>query len=133
MTALAFRVDEIGNCSVANAGHLEPFLNGKELAIAGSIPLGIFFETEYEQQNFNMSEGDRLVIYTDGVLEARNNQGELYGLERTRILLGSNSSAVYIAETASAFGQEDDITVLTIHRLPTAASSSTTTPNVAIL
>lgn len=117
-TALAFRVDELGNCSVANAGHLDPFLNGKELPIEGSLPLGIFSKTEYEQQNFSMSEGSCLTIYTDGVPEARNKHDELYGFDRTKILLGHSPSAEFIAETASAFGQEDDITVLTITRLP---------------
>ena len=116
VTALVFRVDDLGVCKVANAGHLEPFLNGEELKIEGSPPLGIFLETEYDQQRFTMSEGDCLTIYTDGVLEARNEQDELYGLERTRMLLGGNPSAEFIAETARAFGQDDDITVLTIHR-----------------
>ena len=117
-TALAFRVDELGNCSVANAGHLDPFLDGEELPIEGSLPLGIFAQTKYEQQNFSMREGGRLTIYTDGVPEARNKHDELYGFERTKTLLGSSPSAEFIAKTAAAFGQEDDITVLTITRVP---------------
>src|SRR5450631_164210 len=133
VTALVFRVDDLGNCKVANAGHLEPFLKGKELKIEGSLPLGIVSEAEYEQQSFTMSAGDRLTIYTDGVLEARNKRDELYGFERTRILLESNPSAEFIAETARDFGQDDDITVLTIHRLTTVASSSTATSSIAIL
>jgi hypothetical protein len=133
VTALAFRIDELGNCSVANAGHLEPFLNGKELEVEGSLPLGIFSETEYEEQKFSMIDGDRLILYTDGVLEARNKQDELYGFERTRALLESSPSAEFIAETAIGFGQEDDITVLTIHRLTTLSASSQVISDVAIL
>ena len=131
VTALAFRVDELGNCSVANAGHLDPFLNGKELAIEGSLPLGIFSDTEYEQQNFSMSEGGRLTIYTDGVPEARNKHDELYGFERTKVLLGSSPSAEFIAETARAFGQEDDITVMTITKVPVDSAEETTAINFA--
>jgi serine phosphatase RsbU (regulator of sigma subunit) len=49
---------------------------------------------------------------TDGVVEARNAQGELLGFERTREL--STQPAQDVAKAAQSFGQEDDITVLTL-------------------
>jgi len=130
VTALVFKVDPSGQCNLANAGHLEPFLNGKELKIEGSLPLGIVPDAQYEQQSFTMSDGDSLTIYTDGVLEACNEKRELYGFERMRILLASGPSAAYIAETARTFGQEDDITVLTIHRSSAGSPSRVAASNL---
>jgi hypothetical protein len=49
------------------------------------------------------------------VVEARQPSGELFGFDRVRYL--SNQSAFYLADAAKAFGQEDDITVLTVRRL----------------
>jgi serine phosphatase RsbU (regulator of sigma subunit) len=57
---------------------------------------------------------DRLILITDGVVEARSSQGELFGFDRTAAI--ANSSALSIAEAARAFGQEDDITVLSLSR-----------------
>ena len=53
---------------------------------------------------------------TDGVIEARNKAGELFGFARTAGIAAS--SAVAIAQRAQEFGQNDDITVLTITRVP---------------
>jgi len=53
---------------------------------------------------------------SDGVVEASDPAGELYGFERTRAI--SSQSADSIAASAKAFGQSDDITVLTISRVP---------------
>jgi serine phosphatase RsbU (regulator of sigma subunit) len=56
-----------------------------------------------------------MTLLTDGVVEARNQDGELFGFERTAAL--SSDSAEAIAQRAQAFGQDDDITVLTVDRL----------------
>jgi serine phosphatase RsbU (regulator of sigma subunit) len=53
------------------------------------------------------------VFLSDGVVEAQNSEGELFGFERTQQV--SNESARYIAQTAKHFGQTDDITVLSIY------------------
>jgi len=65
-----------------------------------------------------LTPGDTLTFLSDGVLEARNSTGELFGFERTSAV--SSSSAAQIAAAAQAFGQEDDITVLTIRFAPAA-------------
>ncbi len=113
-TALLLRLDRFGHCTLANAGHLPPYLNGNELTISESLPLGIVAESEFADQNFMLRKGDCLILYTDGVPEARDKKGELYGFERTRTLVCNHLSAESIAQAASDFGQEDDITVLTI-------------------
>lgn len=59
-----------------------------------------------------LDPGARLTLLTDGVVEARNPSGELFGFERTLVI--SSKSAESIVEAAQAFGQEDDITVLTL-------------------
>uniref|UniRef100_E6QI22 PPM-type phosphatase domain-containing protein n=1 Tax=mine drainage metagenome TaxID=410659 RepID=E6QI22_9ZZZZ len=59
--------------------------------------------------------GDRLLMISDGIPEARRPTGELFGFDRVRNI--SSESAFFIADTARAFGQEDDITALTIRRL----------------
>ena len=59
---------------------------------------------------------ERLVLLSDGVLEARAPDGELYGFERLSSL--TLQSAQQIADTAQRFGQEDDITVLTLSLAP---------------
>ena len=122
-TALLLKLDYSGHCTLANAGHLPPFLNGNEFALNESLPLGIIAEAEFADQSFMLQRGDRLILYTDGVPEARDKRGELYGFERTRTLVSNNSSAESIAQAASDFGQEDDITVLTIEPLPVDEST----------
>ena len=64
-----------------------------------------------------MREGDEVSLYTDGVLEAQNEAGELFGFERCEALMRKRPSALAIAEAAKAFGQEDDITVVKIERV----------------
>ena len=70
-------------------------------------------DVEYEQATFQLNRGDRLVFLSDGVVEATNSDGELFGFERTQQV--SNESARYIAQTAQRFGQTDDITVVSLY------------------
>jgi hypothetical protein len=122
-TALLLKLDGFGHCTLANAGHLPPFLNGSELKLNESLPLGIVAEAEFANQYFTLRKGDCLTLYTDGVPEARCKKGELYGFERTRALLSKNFSAESVAQAARNFGQDDDITVLTIESIPINESS----------
>lgn len=112
-TCLCARIYPDGTTTIANAGHLNPYRDGRELALAPSLPLGVIAEAEYEQTTFHLNRGDRLVFLSDGVVEATNSEGELFGFERTQQV--SNESARYIAQTAKHFGQTDDITVLSIY------------------
>jgi hypothetical protein len=110
-----------GEVILANAGHLPPYLNSQEVALPGGLPLGVLPEVSYEEVRLYLHPGDRLLMLSDGVVEARNPSGELFGFTRVHNL--SNQSAYYIADAAKVFGQEDDITVLTVRRLAQAVAA----------
>jgi hypothetical protein len=116
VTCLAMHIDRDGSIELANAGHLPPYINGRELALEGAFPLGALPAVSFPAQRFQLNEGESLLLVSDGVIEARNASGELFGFERTRAI--STQSAEQIAQTAQAFGQEDDITVLTLALAP---------------
>ena len=128
-TGIVFRLDSNGEATIANAGHLPIFLNGQEFALEPSLPLGLVSETIYEEVTVRLQPGDQLSLYTDGLLEARNANGELFGFERLRTLFASRPTAQEASQAAVAFGQDDDITVLTLTRL--AAGEESTTQIVA--
>jgi hypothetical protein len=109
-TCMVAEIHPDGEMRIANAGHLPPYLNGEEMELEGSLPLGIVADTEYSVQNFTLKPGDRLTFMTDGVVEATNAAKELFGFDRTRQI--SKQRAATIVDEAQRFGQEDDITVL---------------------
>ena len=109
-----------GELVLANAGHLPPYLNSQEILLPGGLPLGVLPEIEYEEVRLYLHPGDRLLLMSDGVVEARQPSGELFGFDRVHNL--SSQSAFYIADAAKDFGQEDDITVLTVRRLEEGAA-----------
>ena len=113
---------------VANAGHLAPYLGGQEIAVENGLPLGITAETDYPEVSIQLPVGAQLTLYTDGVVEARARSGELFGFERAAAL--STQPAEVIAQTAQSFGQDDDITVLTV-TLEASAVASETRPGPA--
>jgi phosphoserine phosphatase RsbU/P len=110
--ALWFGVN--GEVVIANAGHLPPYLNSQEIALPGSLPLGVLGEITYEESRFFLHPGDRILLLSDGVVEARHPNGELFGFDRIRQF--SQKPAIFLADAAKSFGQQDDITVLTVRR-----------------
>jgi hypothetical protein len=126
-TCICIKADRTGAVTVANAGHLPPWINSGEVAMAGTLPLGIMAETQYIAQDLQLRDGDTLMLLSDGVVEARREKdGTLFGFSRLGELFATNPSAESIAREAQRFGQEDDISVLSIRRLgkekPSAAS-----------
>jgi Stage II sporulation protein E (SpoIIE) len=119
-TCVVLRVKANGDATIANAGHLAPFRDGEELPLNGALPLGLSADATYEELAFRLQEGETLTLYTDGIVEARSASGELYGFERVQKLAQERKSAEQIVEAACVFGQEDDITVLSIRRLAAA-------------
>ena len=113
-TALAARIFPDGSVVLSNAGHLPPYLDGQEVPISGALPLGAKSGTHYETMRFKMPRGSRLTFYSDGIVEAQNPQGELFGFERSREI--SMNPVASIVETAKQFGQQDDMTVIAITR-----------------
>jgi serine phosphatase RsbU (regulator of sigma subunit) len=116
-TCIALRLYPDGRCDMATAGHPSPFLNDAELELPGAFPLGLSLMATYEEVRIQLDASDHLSLYTDGLLEARSSSGELYSFERLSTLLTSRPTAEQATEAAVAFGQDDDITVLTLTRL----------------
>lgn len=125
VTAIVLRLLTNGTVILANAGHLPPFLNQRELEIEGSLPLGLISSAEYSEIQIRLHTGDQLSLYTDGLVEARSPTGEIYGFERLHALFASRPTAQQATQAAVAFGQEDDITVLTLTRLAAGEESTT--------
>jgi serine phosphatase RsbU (regulator of sigma subunit) len=115
-TCLVVRLDD-GLVTLANAGHLPPYVNGSEIPLTGSLPLGLVESASYGQTCLEMRAGDRVVLLTDGIPEARNQQGMLLGFPRVESLLRDGANARTVAETAQQFGQDDDLTVIRITRM----------------
>jgi hypothetical protein len=112
-TCLVLRIDADGTFTAANAGHIAPYLDGQEIEIENELPLGLTETVEYRETTIRLEHEGRLTLLTDGVVEARNPQGELLGFERVREL--STHPAQAVADAARSFGQEDDITVLSLY------------------
>ncbi|UWZ85682.1 PP2C family protein-serine/threonine phosphatase [Occallatibacter riparius] len=112
-TCVCARIYRDGSMDVANAGHLSPYRDGREIELPPGLPLGVIPGMTYEQVRFQLQQGMRVIFLSDGVVEAQNDDGELFGFERTQQV--SNESARYIAQTAKRFGQNDDITVISIY------------------
>jgi serine phosphatase RsbU (regulator of sigma subunit) len=124
-TCIAVLLNPDGSCILSSAGHPAPFLNQRELELPGALPLGLDLTASYQQVNVQLREGDHFSLYTDGLLEARNQSGELYGFERLEVLFGTRPSASQASDEAVAFGQEDDVTVLTLTRVAAGEESVT--------
>jgi len=115
-TCLVLRLDNDGTLTIANAGHLAPYADGDEIPLENGLPLGLAQDAVYTETTLALHPGAQLTLLSDGVLEARSATGELFGFERTAAL--STQSAEAIAAAAQQFGQEDDITVLTLNFVP---------------
>jgi hypothetical protein len=116
ITCLCARISAEGDLTLANAGHLSPYWNGDEVPLESGLPLGIALGAAYTESTLHLAPDDRLTFLSDGVVEAQSPGRELFGFDRTRAI--STQSAEAIAAAAQAFGQEDDITVLTVTFAP---------------
>ena len=115
-TCLILRIDPDGTGTIANAGQLSPYLNGAEIEMEGAFPIGIVPDGEFSIASFALQQGDTLFLMSDGVVEATDPQGALFGFERISELLRQKASSEAIAKAAQDFGQEDDILVLQVRR-----------------
>jgi hypothetical protein len=111
VTCLIARVRPDRTAVVASAGHPAPYRNGAELLYQPGLPLGIDPNAAWLEVTV---DGDSLTLLSDGVLEAADAKGELFGFDRTAAI--STNSAREIAEAARVWGQNDDITVVTVRR-----------------
>jgi serine phosphatase RsbU (regulator of sigma subunit) len=119
-TCLVMRIDADGAMTAANAGHLAPYLDGREITLDNDLPLGLSPDARYIETGLLLPSGAQLTLMTDGVIEARSAEGDLFGFERAAA--ASTNSAEEIARAAVQFGQQDDITVLTVRQTANAAA-----------
>jgi phosphoserine phosphatase RsbU/P len=110
ITACCARFYPDGRVVIANAGHISPYLNGREVQLENNLPLGIAAQTSYSETAIQAAA--TVTFLSDGVVEARDAKGELLGFERMAAL--TTRPAAEIADAAQRWGQEDDITVLTV-------------------
>jgi hypothetical protein len=129
-TCVALHFDANGGCTLASAGHPAPYFNDKEMDLPGALPLGIDPAICYEESVVHFHPGDRCSLYTDGLLEARTPSGEIFSFERLQSLFSSGADATQASEAAVAFGQDDDITVVTLTRLADDNGEGAVTPGL---
>jgi serine phosphatase RsbU (regulator of sigma subunit)/predicted ester cyclase len=119
-----------GHLVYANAGHDLPYLhrNGEaEELRARGMPLGLMSKMSYEEKETTLHVGEAALLYSDGLVEAHDPEGEMFGFPRLRALLAEHSAEeerlvgdFLMKELYSFVGegweQEDDITLLTLRR-----------------
>jgi serine phosphatase RsbU (regulator of sigma subunit) len=115
-TCVAAHLRPGGLMTVANAGHIPPYVNGAALEFPGSMPLGILPGSQFDVQTVHVAAHDHITFLTDGILEARNADGQLLGFDETARL--SSHPPETIAAAAIRHGQDDDITVVGIRVTP---------------
>ena len=115
-TCLALRIARDGGVFLANAGHLPPYLNGEPVAMEGALPLGVIEDAGFSVTRFNLKDGDRLLFMSDGIVEATDAHGHLFGFDRVLELVRSAASPADLAGAAQSFGQRDDISVISVTR-----------------
>lgn len=121
-----------GEFRFANAGHNLPIgcHNGvvRELRATG-MPLGLMEDMEYEEHTAYLKPGECLLLYSDGLVEAHNPQGQMYGFDQLHTKMASfiRSDRTLVdflltdlkSFTGEEWEQEDDVTLLTLHyRIP---------------
>jgi steroid delta-isomerase-like uncharacterized protein len=119
---------ESGRLSYANAGHDPPYVrhgsDAEELRARG-MPLGLMPGMSYEEKETIVEPGEAALLYSDGLVEAHDPKGEMFGFPRLRVLLAEHaeerSLGDFLLEELYSFvgegwEQEDDITLLTPRR-----------------
>jgi len=121
-----------GHLMVASAGHPLPLVRDRtgevaEIGKTGDGPLGLDENAEFSQHDYEIDRGDRVVLFTDGVIEALNRADELYGDPRLneavrRPAADAEVAVLQITADVRAFAggraQSDDITVVCFERKP---------------
>jgi len=131
VTCLALVLDPAtGQIEYANAGHDLPYLRTAEGVVelrATGMPLGLMPGMEYEMKARQLSPGDCILLHSDGLAEAHNPNREMFGFPRVSELAGRGPSGEELIElclrelasfTGPAHEQEDDITLVSLQRLP---------------
>jgi Stage II sporulation protein E (SpoIIE) len=93
--------------------------------MARGMPLGLMPGMGYEEKEINLGAGDGALFYSDGLVEAHNPEGEMFGFPRLQALVAEHAGGVPLVDflmdelysfTGERWEQEDDITLVTLHR-----------------
>jgi serine phosphatase RsbU (regulator of sigma subunit) len=118
-----------GSFSYANAGHDLPYVRRggyAEELMARGMPLGLMPGMGYEEKEIILGEGDRALFYSDGLVEAHNPEGAMFGFPRLQSLVAEHAQGEPLVDflmeelysfTGKRWEQEDDITLVTLHRV----------------
>jgi serine phosphatase RsbU (regulator of sigma subunit)/predicted ester cyclase len=118
-----------GHLVYANAGHDTPYLrrrsgDAEELRARG-MPLGLMLGMDYEEKESILTPGEGVLFYSDGLVEAHDPEGEMFGFPRLRALVAEHEEELSLGDflleelrrfTGEGWEQEDDITLLTLQR-----------------
>jgi serine phosphatase RsbU (regulator of sigma subunit) len=119
---------ESGSLLYANAGHHLPYLcreGGADELRATGMPLGLMPGMGYEEKEILLEIGDSALLYSDGLVEAHNSEGEMFGFPRLRALVAEHAEEGSLGDflleelysfVGKSWEQEDDITLLTLRR-----------------
>ena len=126
-----------GEVTYVNAGHDSPLLlrrgGAVEVLEAGGLVLGVLRDARYEEGRVRLEQGDALVLYTDGAVDAADSSGAEFGVERVaemaRKALAENDSADSVAqqilnaieEYATGSVRRDDVTIMVVRLSPRRA------------
>jgi len=125
-----------GDVVFANAGHNLPYVRTADGVIelrATGMPLGLMPGMSYDEKSYSLSDGDVMVLTSDGITEAHNPQGEMFGFQRVLASMASRAADADLVfeivddlEKWAGPGaeQEDDITLVVIRRTASAAGSA---------
>src|SRR5215218_8303866 len=130
VTCLAALLDSsTGRLQYANAGHDLPYVRhaaGVSKLQATGVPLGLMPGMTYEQKEITLKPGESILLYSDGLVEAHSPHHEMFGFPRMQRYVGAHSEGATLIDsllaeleqfTGEDWEQEDDITLLTLHRL----------------
>ncbi len=118
-----------GRLHYANAGHELPYRQQKRSVTelwATGMPLGLMPGTRYEEHEVTLSPGERLLFYSDGLVEAHNPGREMFGFPRLQKLLEAHVDEASLIDvllgelkrfTGDGWEQEDDVTLVTLQRV----------------
>jgi serine phosphatase RsbU (regulator of sigma subunit) len=118
-----------GSFAYANAGHDLPYVRRggyAEELMARGMPLGLMPGMSYEEKEIILGAGDRALFYSDGLVEAHNSEGEMFGFPRLQSLVAEHAQGEPLVDflmeelysfTGMRWEQEDDITLVTLHRV----------------
>jgi len=130
-----------GHVIYANAGHNLPYVRTADGVIefrATGMPLGLISGLSYEEKESDIGPGDSVLLYSDGIIEAHDPTGDMYGFPRLKADMETDLAGTELLDellerlhafTGAGWEQEDDITMVALRRSPGAGGvTATDTP-----